>query len=172
VNRTLATPSANALSVISEIRHQSTQTTTVSLSAWLQILQRLRTEVFNPSCPPTEFRAQAWALLKDLYLPRALPVSETRLGGTTPYSWLQAVCKLRKRSDALDHSLLAFSAVQVYLAETGNATVDEGLQLYNYALQELVKDLENGRVKNIEETLAAIVVLSTCEVCPSCCLSC
>jgi hypothetical protein len=132
-----------------------------SSAAPILSLPQLKSKLLDPSYPSCQFRRHAWDLLKELYLPRAHSPFFNR---TTPYSWLQAACGLRGRSDALDHSLLAFCAIQISLAAIPSKTVDQDLELYNNGLQELIKELEDDRLRNNDETLAAIVVLSTCEV--------
>lgn len=67
-------------------------------------------------------------------------------------------------SDALDQSLLAFCAIQIHIAEPDTISLDTALQSYNQALNVLVKKLIYATEQRKEETLAAIVVLSTCEV--------
>jgi hypothetical protein len=165
VNRTLAAPSTTALSAIaSNASQRPSKAPKRTAQDWLLTLQQLKSEVSCRSCPLTEFRSHTWTLLKELYLPRTRTLDGLNGVSSPAYSWLQAVCEMRGRSDALDHSLLAFCAIQVHTVKTGRASTDEGLQLYNHALQELLKDLEDGIVRNNDETLAAIVVLSTCEV--------
>lgn len=63
-------------------------------------------------------------------------------------------------SEALDHALLAFCAIQVRLSGETGISNDETVQLYNTALGKVIRDV----ARNNDETLAAIVVLSTCEV--------
>ncbi|KAL7940870.1 hypothetical protein V8C42DRAFT_355946 [Trichoderma barbatum] len=71
---------------------------------------------------------------------------------------------LRAPSIALDHSLLAFCAVQVCLSGDSCLSQDETGQVYNRALSKVIEDLNPRRVRNSDGTLAAIVVLATCEL--------
>ena len=163
VNRTLAEPRATAVSAISRQRDRSTRAALAPASTCLQNLQHLLIEDLNSSKSPLEFRTRAVALIKDLYLPRALAKAESTANHTAT-SWVHAISKLDRRSRALDRSLLAFCAIQAHLTEPKTVPLEAGLQLYNPAIQELVKSLENHEIRYDDETLAAIVVLSTCEV--------
>jgi hypothetical protein len=82
----------------------------------------------------------------------------------TPSSWIRAVCQMQAPSSTLDHSLLAFCAVQVNLSGDSCLSQDETGQVYNHALSKLIEDLDS-RQPSSDEMLAAIVALSTCEVC-------
>jgi hypothetical protein len=67
-------------------------------------------------------------------------------------------------SKILDQSLLAFCAVQIYIAEPWSIPVDLALRLYSESLPGLVEILGHTYEQAKDETLATIVVLSTCEV--------
>lgn len=67
----------------------------------------------------------------------------------------------------LDQSLFAFCVTQVAITKAGNASIDEALHAYNDALQKLLLDIEDDSAGESDEILAAISVLSTCEVCLS-----
>lgn len=67
-------------------------------------------------------------------------------------------------SDALDQALLAFCAVQIHIAEPKTISLDSASQSYHEALGLLVQKLTYASEQRKDETLAAIVVLSTCEV--------
>lgn len=67
-------------------------------------------------------------------------------------------------SDALDQALLAFCAVQIHIAEPKTITLEAASQSYHEALGLLVQELTYTSEQCKDETLAAIVVLSTCEV--------
>lgn len=69
-------------------------------------------------------------------------------------------------SDALDQSLLAFCAIQIRVAGEDSITYKDIAKLYNNALVTIIKELDKGPAV-VEETLGAIVTLSTCEVTPS-----
>jgi hypothetical protein len=64
----------------------------------------------------------------------------------------------------LDQSLLAFCAIQVCIAEPWSVPLDLALQMYSEALSTLAQDLGYTHEQFKDETLAAIVVLTTCEV--------
>lgn len=86
-------------------------------------------------------------------------------GDTTPYAWLQKIYTLGESSDALDASLVSFCMIQVYIAGSKSVSSNAALESYNHAVQKLIEGLDDERARNNDETLAAIVVLSTCEVC-------
>ncbi|KAM0205519.1 hypothetical protein ACHAQI_009079 [Fusarium lateritium] len=74
-----------------------------------------------------------------------------------------AVCQMQRPSDPLDHSLIAFCAIQIRLSGA-DISHDETVQLYNQALSKIIVVLDSPSIGNSDESLAAIVVLSTCEV--------
>jgi hypothetical protein len=47
----------------------------------------------------------------------------------------------------------------------GSTSLEEALHFYNLSLQRLWKDIEDSQAREHDETIAAIVVLSTSEVC-------
>jgi hypothetical protein len=128
------------------------------------MFQRLQASISDLSSSPVAFRAQAWEILKDLYLPHAQYVDEINFEATTPYSWVPVACQMSLESSILDQSLLAFCAVQINIAEPWSISVDRALQLYSEALPELAQNLGYSHEQSKDETLAAIVILSTCEV--------
>jgi hypothetical protein len=110
-------------------------------------------------------RLRAWEILKDLYLPRAVPTHNVEsLAATSCYSWVHAVCHLSLESNILDRSLLAFCAIQIHIAEPLSISHEYALSLYNEAVQELIQDLEFPHERDKDETLGAILALSTCEL--------
>jgi hypothetical protein len=68
-------------------------------------------------------------------------------------------------SEALDYSLVAFVAIQIRLSGEVGVSHDEAIELYNHALSKVIHVLDCPCVlgKN-DESIAAIVILSTCEV--------
>ncbi|KAF5987900.1 hypothetical protein FCOIX_792 [Fusarium coicis] len=68
-------------------------------------------------------------------------------------------------SEALDYSLVAFVAIQIRLSGEVCVSYDEAIELYNHALSKVIHVLDCPCVlgKN-DESIAAIVILSTCEV--------
>lgn len=67
-------------------------------------------------------------------------------------------------SEALDHSLVAFVAIQIRLSGEVGVSYDEAIELYNHALSKVIHVLDCPCIGNNDESLAAIVILSTCEV--------
>jgi hypothetical protein len=124
-------------------------------------LEALKSQVQKLLGPRTQFRRQALELLKKLYLPQPSPAN---IGEWSLYSWLPSVCELRGESQALDHALLAFCVAQVAVTNTGSASVDEALEVYNDALQKLRGEIEDFGAGRSDEILATISVLSTSEV--------
>jgi hypothetical protein len=124
-------------------------------------LEALKSEVQEPSVPRIQFRLRALELLKKLYLPQP---SLADIRESSIFSWLPIVCGLDGESHALDYSLLTFCVVQVAVTKTGNACVNEALQVYNEALHKLAAELKDYRAGRSDEILAAISVLSTSEV--------
>ncbi|KAF2424427.1 hypothetical protein EJ08DRAFT_416372 [Tothia fuscella] len=173
VNRTPTTLSTTAQSAMSELRQrklpnpttQDARTLTPASSQWDGFLQKLKLYISNPSYSRSGYRNETSVLVRELYLPKpTAPNSSVSLGSMSPYHWFQAVCELRGTSDALDHALLAFCSILVSTSRSGCEPPSEGLLLYQRGLQTLVKDLEDRQIRNNDETLAAIVVLSTCEL--------
>ena len=163
VNRTPTAQSVTALSVLSELsRQRPPPGPLLPAVSWMQTLRFLKRLLVNPDCPPTLFRAQAAEVFRGLYLPK-----ETRpCTGPTPYDWLLSVCRSTVPSAALDHALLAFAAVHIYVGETGSAAVPDCFSLYDRALQLVREDVNDPGKRTKFETLGAIVTLSTGEVCP------
>jgi hypothetical protein len=161
VNRTLAKPSTTVLAAISATKQHGTKKMCKSTSISLQRFQQLQSSISDLSCSPISFRTQAWEILKTLYLPNAQFSTEIYLATTTPYSWVPVVCEMTQESSVLDQALLVFCAIQINIAEPGSTPA---LQLYSEALSKLAQNLGYAHEQGKDETLAAIVVLSTCEV--------
>ncbi|KAJ6437388.1 ebs-bah-phd domain-containing protein [Purpureocillium lavendulum] len=181
VNRTPAQPGTTALSVIAEAREQQLQQR--QASRWLHLLRQLRSQLTPPSSSSSpssslpsspgsssaqhdtaRFRAQALLLLQGIYLPQPHITEGGGNSGSdpTPFSWPVAVCGMPGASEALDHALLAFCAIQVRVSGEARVSYDDAVRLYNDALGKVIRAL--GRDESDDETLAAIVVLSTCEL--------
>lgn len=71
---------------------------------------------------------------------------------------------LTNLSEALDTALLALCVGQLYVTSTGPGTLEQGLALCNNAITKLRAEIEHPETRFREETLAAIVILSTCEL--------
>jgi hypothetical protein len=164
VNRTLTKPSTNALVAISEARLYHGRSVQKPPSRLHQAFGQLESIISDVSHTPVTFRSLAWKILKELYLP-SLPSSDyTPMTATSCYSWLSAVCQMRLESQVLDQSLLTFCAIQICIAEPRSVPLDLALQLYSETLSMLAQNLGYAHEQDKNETLAAIVVLSTCEV--------
>lgn len=159
MNRTASNLSNDAPAVLSE----------------LVVLRQLRAATANPksevdlcrlfaasasSGNSREFRQYALEVLEDTYLPKTLS-AESRQGS---FSWVYGLPDLTRTSTLLDTSLLAFCLSQFIVTGNGNTSLYTCLGHYNVALQHLALDLDDPDRRLQEETLAAIVVLSTCEV--------
>ena len=102
-------------------------------------------------------------LLKQLYLPRGF-VDDSVSDIQTCYSWLLEIAELTGISQALDVALHSLYMSQLYATGSNMASLETCLGIYNTALQKLCADLEDPEAKLRDETLAAIVVISTNEV--------
>jgi hypothetical protein len=131
----------------------------------------LRLQSSLPDSSPIAFRSHAWEILQHLYLPRARSIHDIDHTTASCYSWVYAVCHLNMRSVVMDRSLLAFCAIQVHISEPWSISRQYALELYSKALEKLVQSLDLLHERGQDETLAAIVVLSTCEVQPCLALS-
>ncbi|KAK0112808.1 hypothetical protein ONS95_014537 [Cadophora gregata] len=163
VNRTPSDPSSTATSVLSQIKAQQRLKDAKKEAD----LHHLFTESSHKS---RDFRHYAVELLEAIYLPKK-PVSssyntKTSGGG---FSWVYCLKDLVAPSKSLNTALFAFCLVQLHITGAGNASLYECLDQYNTALQHLYADLADPERQFLEETLAAILVLSTCElfVCPT-----
>ncbi|KAI1772921.1 hypothetical protein F4818DRAFT_443804 [Hypoxylon cercidicola] len=149
VNRTPSSSSATATSVLAE-RRARRQAADPGSEADLHYL-------FSESWHNCgEFRRYALKLLEATYLPK-LHVSER-------FSWAYCLPDLLKPSKSLDTSLFAFCLSQLHVTGAGSASLYQCLDQYNTALRYLYADLDDEGRRSQEETLAAIIVLSTCEL--------
>ncbi|KAF4968458.1 hypothetical protein FSARC_4152 [Fusarium sarcochroum] len=166
VNQTQARPKVTALSVVADARLQQRNPETSTLPCWLVLLQRMRVGLNSgdSSYDVQRFRLEALFIAESIYFPRGVTMTNVEGSDSLPSSWLKAVCQLQRPSDALDHSLLAFCAIQVRLSSKATISHDETIQLYNHALSRIIAILDSPSAGNSDESLAAIVVLSTCEV--------
>ncbi|KAI1117883.1 hypothetical protein F5Y14DRAFT_327186 [Nemania sp. NC0429] len=164
VNRTASSLSNDAPSVLSALRTARHLNATPAGPNPEADLCRLFSASSNSSRDSCEFRRCALELLKDTYLPRHLS-SESRQGS---FSWVYGLTDLTQTSRLLDTSLFAFCFSQLHVTGNKGISLYPCLDQYNVALQHLALDLDDPERRLQEETLAAIVVLSTCElfVCP------
>ncbi|KAK9364380.1 hypothetical protein V1509DRAFT_636594 [Lipomyces kononenkoae] len=116
-----------------------------------------------PSYLPVEFRRNAVKLLRKLYLPWPLLEKYWHAMGSA-CDWLGSLDALIEESQALDFAILAFCVVQTHLTNTSSVRLEEGLQFYIDALRHHRTDLEDEQKRSRDESLATIVVLTTCEL--------
>ncbi|KAF2094148.1 hypothetical protein NA57DRAFT_80565 [Rhizodiscina lignyota] len=166
VNRTPENVSLTAVSVLSDLKFQNSRSEPLVTHSAEPELETVIQDLVESSKNGINFRRRAVDLIKRLYLPRE-PNTEYHLKHTA-YSWIYGAADLSGPSQALDVALLAFAMSLLYVTGSGNATLGQGLQLYNTAITHLCTDLENPDTKACDETLATIIVLSTCEIflCP------
>jgi hypothetical protein len=164
VNRTRSEPFTTATLAISEARLNIRRMASEPSIDLQESFRFLKVDLANVDQSPMVYRSRAWVLLKKLYLPHTQSDVEVLTSTTTSYSWLSAICQLKYNNKALDHALLAFCAVQIHLLEPSSVSLDAVLRLYSETLSELVQILKSTEENSELETLAAIVVLTTCEV--------
>ncbi|KAI8944140.1 hypothetical protein F4801DRAFT_572747 [Xylaria longipes] len=165
VNRSLSSPSANALSVLSGVRtsdqpQEAPKEASTSSTSEAELYRLFS----NAPTNTPEFRKHSVELLEATYLPKHVN-AETRHGS---FSWVYGLTDLIKPSRSLDTSLFAFCLAQLHVTGTGTASLYQCLDQYNTALHYLCLDLDDQESRVQEETLAAIIIVSTCElfVCP------
>jgi Fungal Zn(2)-Cys(6) binuclear cluster domain len=163
VNRTPDQPSTTALSTLAELRQQS-QDRVSRVPHYDHVLISLSEQLQAPKTSTIRFRKDAFHLLEQLYLPQPQIKSSEWNPSWSSTSWVSALCDLEGPSKALNTSLLAFCIIQVLVTGSGTASLEQALNAYDEALKELQNELRN-ELSNPDETLAAIVLLSTCEVC-------
>ncbi|KAF5664980.1 hypothetical protein FHETE_6840 [Fusarium heterosporum] len=163
VHRTQTQPNISALSVVQDARLQEQIQFTSELKDWIGLLRRMRTQVdASESYDVATFRRDALTISENIYFPGSrLKKAEEDL---TPSSWLRAVCQMQRLSQTLDHSLVAFCAIQIRLSGEPDISYDETVHLYNIALSKIIAILDSPCVGISDESLASIVILSTCEL--------
>ncbi|KAH3944514.1 hypothetical protein HBH98_153140 [Parastagonospora nodorum] len=165
VNRTLSEFTTTARVAIAEATSLQVQISMKHSSRLLQTFEQLQANITVPQAPfPGTFRLGAWDILRELYLPRTRSTDECEVTATSCYSWVHAVCHMVPKSNVLNQALLAFCAIQVYLAEPWSISEERAQSLYGEAVKKLIESLEESDVERRDDTLAAIVVLSTCEL--------
>ncbi|KAI1178868.1 hypothetical protein F4777DRAFT_38469 [Nemania sp. FL0916] len=157
VNRTPSSLATDAPSVLSELRALRQPKAASAEPEPEADLCRL----FSASSSDSRsFRLYALALLEATYLPKHL--SAESLQGSL--SWVYGLKDLTRESKLLDTSLFAFCLSQFYVTEYADTSLYLCLNQYNSALQILALDLNDSERRLQEETLAAILLLSTCEL--------
>ncbi|QPC65699.1 hypothetical protein HYE67_007930 [Fusarium culmorum] len=166
VHRTQAQPNVSALSAVKDARLEERIRETTEVVDCLHILQQMCDQLYssNSTYQVVTFRLQALSIADSIYYP--LPrVSESCEDSTsTPSSWFKAVCHMPNPNQALDHSLLAFCAIQIRVSRESGISYDDTVQLYNHALSKIISILDSPSDGSSDESLAAIVILSTCEL--------
>ncbi|KAH8805461.1 hypothetical protein F5884DRAFT_446736 [Xylogone sp. PMI_703] len=163
VNRTPSDPSSTAASASSEIN-------TPRLLKDLSTEANLRFLLSKSSHSSRDFRCYAVGLLKDTYLPRKPLASSYNVESSERgFSWVYHLAGLMEPSKALDTALFAFCLAQLHVTGKGNHSLYQCLDHYNVALHHLHSELGDPDMQMREETVAAILVLSTCELfmCPT-----
>lgn len=109
------------------------------------------------------FRKFAVGVLRTTYFPKVYksPDMDTSEGS---FSWVYSLLDLVAPSKSLDTALYAFCLAQLHVTGTGNVSLYECLEQHTAALKHLYSDLDDPFIQSREETLAAIIVLSTFEV--------
>ncbi|KAH7394902.1 hypothetical protein DE146DRAFT_615659 [Phaeosphaeria sp. MPI-PUGE-AT-0046c] len=164
VNRTLSKQSARATAAVSETRLCSSYPVQHSASDLFRMFSQLNSSMCNTVIHPPLFRLDALKILQELYLPRTKNTDPLDLTAVPCFSWAHAVCHLAGESKVLDESLLAFCAIQISIREPQTTPGDAAFQLYDKAISSLVNSLGYIHEQVKDETLAAIIVLSTCEL--------
>lgn len=161
VNRTITQPKVSAASAMAAVA-ASTPLLQSPSERRLRLLNQLKAECALLNRDSVDFRSHVHQVLRGTYLPCQ------SVEGTYPstVSWVEAVCEMKEPCDALDQSLLAFCAIQVRVAGEDSISYEDTVQLYNDALGTIIQDLDQGKGTQ-DETLGAIVTISTCEVNPS-----
>jgi hypothetical protein len=117
-----------------------------------------------PGFPLTiDGRPLAVQRLIHLYLPRGF--ADNGSNDLLPcYGWLLEITDLTGASHSLDIALHSLYMSQLYATGCDTAPLETCLDIYDTALQKLRADLEDPEAKLRDETLAAIVIISTNEV--------
>ncbi|KAF2464800.1 uncharacterized protein BDR25DRAFT_271487 [Lindgomyces ingoldianus] len=161
VNKTLADLSASAPAVLAKFRlSRLKDPESRSIQDQLNGLVELAKA---STAFPSHFRLEAFELLQKLYLPHS-EVADNNPSHAAPVTWFRAVCELEDPCLVLDNALIAFCTIQVYVTNTGSVSHDEGTERYNTTLGYLSTALNGKGDARLDYILAAIVVLSTCEL--------
>ncbi|KAH8598925.1 hypothetical protein B0O99DRAFT_591533 [Bisporella sp. PMI_857] len=165
VNRTQQDPSTTASLVITSVKQASLarqeSDTEPSMKTQLGMLTELLHDPFESG---PRYRAIAFDILRKLYLPQPGPNEDVASARCS--SWVGAVCAPGGICLTLDHALLAFCTTMVYVTQTGDTSLEQALEVYNDALSRLSRELQHDQStgEEIDRLLAAIVVLSVCEL--------
>lgn len=161
VNRTIEAPRVSAWEALSQASPALRSPTELSVTEQLGGILRLY------SAHPLDtiaLRSQALELLKRIYLPRP-EVSGGTPDKDPPFAWVGAICKLELPDDVLDSTLIALCSALVYVEEQRDDLYEQAIEYYSQALRDLRAVFCPDRTSDPEYTIAAIVAISTCEVC-------
>ncbi|KAG8355342.1 hypothetical protein FVEN_g6774 [Fusarium venenatum] len=166
VHRTQARPNVYALSAVRDAKLEEHQLENSQSVDWLHVLQNMRHQLYssNPSYKVATFRLQALSIADKIYHPLPKVTESCEDSTSTPSSWFKAVCQMPNPSEVLDHSLLAFCAIQIRISRKSGISYGETIQLYNHALSKIISILDSPEDGGSDESLAAIIILSTCEL--------
>ncbi|KAH8168490.1 fungal zn(2)-Cys(6) binuclear cluster domain-containing protein [Sarocladium implicatum] len=161
VNRTIANPSTTA--------HDAISTRTFSTDASQDVVDDyygMYGAFTSGQYIYKDFRATAFRILRQLYLPRKHVANASLAVGAS--FWVEAVCNCPQESPTLDHALLALCASQLYITRRGDMTLDQALEIYSNGLSKLAKCLQSVEPSHLPSLLASIVAFATCElfICP------
>lgn len=147
--------------MLSELRTQRELTDALVNPKIEADLRRLYSEASH-NC--VGFRKYAVGILRTTYFPKPHRTPDVEISEGS-YSWVYSLLDLVEPSQSLDTSLFAFCLVQLHITGTGDVSLYQCVEQHNTALKHLYSALDDPLVQSREETLAAIIVLSTCEVC-------
>lgn len=164
VNRTPKDPSTTAGDVLAALHISAPSHDVIDVVEEHRSMLRMSR---SSSYSSTDFRNRAYRISRELYLPRKKFV-DSSMGAGSP-SWVESACRIEYESSALDLSLMAFCAAQLYVTRKGGIGLGDALGAYSNGLSKLSTALRNINTHNLVSVLASIVVLSTCElfICPS-----
>ncbi|OBS26133.1 hypothetical protein FPOA_00076 [Fusarium poae] len=166
VHRTQARPNVYALSAVKDAKMQQRERENGQSVDLKDVLQHMRDKLYSSQLlyHVPAFRLQALSITDKTYHPLPTVTNNCDDYTSTPASWFKAVCQMQNPNEALDHSLLAFCAIQIRITQQSGISYDETIQLYNHALSKIIAILDSPVDGGSDESLAAIIVLSTCEL--------
>ena len=164
MNKTSTRLSTNAATVLSALKREEKVKNFQPKRQYDQDLDVLRSKVSDSISSRQEFRTLALALVKKLYLPKPELLHQREELGASTYAWVYSACGLSGYSQALDYALLAFCVILAHITRVASTSFEEVLRLYSEGIERLRTELEHSQTRCRDETVAAIVTLSTCEV--------
>lgn len=112
----------------------------------------------------SSFREFAVGILRATYFPKPYQIQDVDTSEGS-FSWVYSLLDLVEPSKSLDTALFAFCLAQLHVTGTGDVGLYRCLEQHTAALEHLYSALDDPIIRSREETLAAIIVLSTFEVC-------